>query len=389
MSLATWRLRVFAVVLPILALSLGAVLLVPDVDADLATPPVRGASETECLRTERPRTVAQLNEFVEEVRGGGEFAGADVGASTVLQDGRRLWVFADTLRSADFEGQRFVRNSMLAFDRRCVQVVLPADHGALIPDRPDGVGYWPMSVVTAHRTGYDLVTVFSQRVRSTDEPDGVFAFETLGPAVAVFVVERGRTPQLLAVRDLGADDPDTTRPMWGAAAAVSRGWLHLYGTSRPDTEGIFGYDLRVARVRPDDVLEQARWEYWDGTRWQPDAGAAQVLIEHRGGVSQTLSVFEQAGRWYALSKRDEVLGTDVAVWSSARPEGPFSAPVTVASLPSDPDSGLLRYMPLAHPDLLPRPGSVVVSYSRNYADPSVVWDEPFRYRPAFLRVQIG
>ena len=62
-----------------------------------------------------------------------------VGADVNLQDGRRLWVFGDTLRSADFSGQRFVRNSMLVIDDSCAHAVVPADHGALIPDRPDGI----------------------------------------------------------------------------------------------------------------------------------------------------------------------------------------------------------------------------------------------------------
>ena len=73
-----------------------------------------------------------------------------------------------------------------------------ADDGALIPDRDDAsgtpVGYWPMSLGTVHRPGYDLVAVATQRVRSSGE--GPFDFENLGPSVAVFVVPRGGTPQL-------------------------------------------------------------------------------------------------------------------------------------------------------------------------------------------------
>ncbi|GAB2868616.1 DUF4185 domain-containing protein [Nocardioides pacificus] len=383
-----WRLRVLGVVAPVMVLSLGSILVVPDVEVDLDPPAVPLASETQCLPTGRLDSVRDLNAFADEVRGGGEFAGADVGADVTLQDGRRLWVFADTLRAVDFDGQRFVRNSMLAFSSECVQVVLPADHGALIPDRADGVGYWPMSVGRVERPGYDLVAVLTQRVQATDGPDGIFAFDILGPSAAVFVVLRGETPQLIAQQDLGPDDPDTTRPVWGAASAVSGDWLYLYGTSRPAGEGIFGFALRVARVRPEQILEQRRWEYWDGERWQGDADDAAELIGAQGGVSQTLSVFEKNGRWYALSKRDEFLGTDLVVWTAPSPEGPFTDPVVLAQLPSISETGELRYMPLAHPDLLPRRDSVVVSYSRNYTDASKVQENPFLYRPAFLRVPL-
>ncbi|MEI2810871.1 MAG: hypothetical protein V9F00_11950 [Nocardioides sp.] len=50
--------------------------------------------------------------------------------------------------------------------------------------------------------------------------------------------------------------------------------------------------------------------------------------------------------------------------------------------------GELRYMPLAHPFLLRRPGSIVVSYSRNSSDLGAVLDDPFLYRPKFIRVPV-
>jgi hypothetical protein len=243
-----------------------------------------------------------------------------------------------------------------------------------------------MSVARVGRPGYDLVSVGMQRVRTTG--DGTFDFEILGPAIAVFVVAVGETPQLVAVRDLGRDSADPLRPTWGAASAVHDGWLYLYGTANPHEDYVFGYSLRVARVRPDDVLDQTAWRYWDGAEWSRNSTDAVELIAAEGGTSQTLSVFERDGTWFALSKRDEFLGTDVVVWSAPSPEGPFDDGVTVATLPSDAATGQLRYMPLAHPDLLPKPGTVVVSYSRNRTDVEEVLDDPFLYRPRFLRVDL-
>ena len=383
-----WRLRVLGLVAPSGFILLGATTLAPGPGELVEAPEVVGASETDCLPTGDLGSVRELDAFATEVRGNPEFQGGDVGASVILQDGRQLFVFGDTLRGDDFNGQQFVRNSMLLFTETCAQAVLPADHGALIPDRGDGVGYWPMSVFRVEHPGYDLLGVATQRVRANDDTDaGVFAFDILGPSIAVFVVTTGGTPQLIATRDLGPDLADTTRPIWGAAAAVSGDWLYLYGTARP-AAGTFGFSLQVARMDVDDVLDQRRWDYWDGADWQGDPDAAAVLIPAEGGVSQTLSVFEQGGRWYALSKRDEVLGTDLTVWTAPGPTGPFTATATLARIPSDAVTGTLRYLPLAHPDLLPRPGSVVVSYSQNNTDFDVVRDDPRRYRPRFLRVQL-
>ncbi|MRK00100.1 DUF4185 domain-containing protein [Aeromicrobium sp. S22] len=380
-----WRLRVVAVTLPAAAAMFAAVALAPGPE-DAEPMPVAPAAETSCLPVGPLTSVEDLNRLATKVRGGSEFQGADVGADVTLQDGRRLWVFGDTLRARDFEGQRFVRNSMLLFRDGCADVVLPADHGALIPDRKDGVGYWPMSVAKVERPGYDLVGVAAQRVRGASAPDGALAFENLGPAIAVFIVPAGKTPQLIRVRDIGRDLSGTTRPTWGAASAVQDGWVYLYGTANDGSA--FGYSLQVARIRPDDILEPSRLRYWDGSRWQRDASRAAVLIPAQGGVSQTLSVFEQDGRWYAVSKRDEFLGTDLVVWSAPGPTGPFVAGPTVARIPSDERSGTLRYMPLAHPDLLPEKGTVVVSYSQNNADVARVDDNPFLYRPRFLRVTL-
>lgn len=378
-----WRLQLLAV----LALLAGGVVLtlalLPGPDDAEAYPSL--ASATTCEPTGPVRTVADLNR-VTELRGSPQFQGGDVGAEAALQDGRRVWVFGDTLRAGD-GGRSFVRNSMLVVEPGCLQVVVPAGGGAVIPDRDGQVGYWPMSVVVSGRPGYDLVTVTAQRVRSTDRTDA-FGFENLGPAVALYVVPRGETPQLVSRVDVGEDSADPARPMWGAATALADGWLHLYGTARPEADAPTGFSLRVARVRPDDVLETDRWRYWDGSAWVADPGAAAELVPAEGGTSQTLSVFERGGRWYAFSKRDEFLGSDLVFWTAPAPTGPFTAQPPVADLPSDSAGGELRYMPLAHPDLLPEAGSVLVSYSRNSTDVGRVLDDPLLYRPRFLRVPL-
>lgn len=382
-----WRLRVGLVTLPAAVAMFAAVAIAPGA-RDKPTPPAELAAETRCLPIDPITSVGDLNRLATKVRGGSEFQGADVGADVSLQDGRRLWVFGDTLRAPDFDGQRFVRNSMLVFQERCADVVLPADHGALIPDRADGVGYWPMSIARVERTGYDLVGIAAQRVRGSNAPDGELAFENLGPAIALFIVARGQTPQLLEVTDIGADRGGTKRPTWGAASAVKDGWVYLYGTANPQKKGVFGYSLQVARVRPDDILTASKWRYWDGSTWQRSAAKTAILIPAEGGVSQTLSVFKQGDRWYAVSKQDEFLGSHLVIWSAPSPTGPFTAGPSVAEIPSDASSGTLRYMPLAHPDLLPKKGSVVVSYSQNNTDLGKVGSNPFLYRPRFLRVDL-
>ncbi|WP_133059054.1 MULTISPECIES: DUF4185 domain-containing protein [unclassified Nocardioides] len=387
MPLRHWRLRVLGAVLPlaaVVALTI-AVLPAPGVVAAERLPSL--ASETTCVDPGRiPRDVAEINHEIATLQGSPAFQGADVGADVRLQDGRFALVFGDTLRGESFDGPRFVRNSMMLWDEDCVSVVLPHNKGALIPDRLDGVGYWPMSVGVAHQPGYDLVLVSAQRVKTTG--GGSFGFDNLGPALAVFVVHEGGTPQLIATEDVGPDSADKSRPEWGAALTVDAGWLYLYGTANPEEPGVFGFSLQVARVRPDDVLEASQWRYWDGATWQTDPDRAAELIPAVGGVSQTLSVFHRGDRWYALSKQDGDLGAELVFWTAPGPTGPFTVTAPVATAPSDPGSGAVRYMPLAHPSMFPEAGSVVASYSRNNTDFAKVLADPTLYRPRFLRLPL-
>ncbi|WP_028643917.1 DUF4185 domain-containing protein [Nocardioides sp. URHA0020] len=386
MPVRHWRLWVLGSVLP-LAVVLGLVIaFVPsDVVAAPLLPSV--ATQTSCVDNgARPTNVEELNHQITTMQSSPAFQGGDVGADVQLGDGRFLVVFGDTLRSADFDGPTFARNSMMLWGEECVSVVLPPSHGALIPDRGDGVGYWPMSTAVAHRPGYDLVLVSTQRVKATGA--GSFDFANLGPALAVFVVPEGETPQLIATRSVGPDDADRSRPEWGAAMTVDRDWLYLYGTAHPEKKGVFGFSLQVARVRPDDVLEPGRWRYWDGSRWQRRPGRAATLVPAVGGVSQTLSVFHRGKRWYALSKQDGDLGDQMVFWTAPGPTGPFTPTDPVAALPADPDTGAVTYMPLAHPQIFPDDATMVTSYSNNNIDAQKIKDDPTLYRPTFLRVPL-
>ncbi|WP_427384968.1 hypothetical protein [Janibacter sp. G56] len=387
-ALAHWRRTLGRVIVGTTVLAVGATTIaVIWFDRGVPTPLVSLASTTKCVPSGPVTTVADLNR-ISDLRGEPAMQGGDVGASAPLQDGRSVWVFGDTLRDSGVAGGQMVRNSMLLVESGCLRVVLPERGGALIPDRRDGVGYWPMSVTSVRRAGFDLVVIAAQRVRTTDR-SSTFGFEALGPSIAQFVVPAGGVPQLLSVTDIGPDDADVRRPMWGAAAAKVGGWLYLYGTSREPDAGLgTGFALRVARVAPDHVDRPDRWRYWTGAGWSARAGAATELIGADDGVSQTLSVFTRRGRWYAFSKRDEVLGQDLVFWTADSPAGPFAPQPAVGVLPSGTADGELRYMPLAHPELLPEPGTVVVSYSRNNTDAGVVLRDPLRYRPKFIRVRL-
>lgn len=143
-----------------------------------------------------------------------------------MSDKSSLWLFADTLQRAA-SGLVLVRNSMLLFTPGCAQVVVPRSGGALVLNRADGVGYWPMSVWKLVRGGATTIYAMYQRVSAARDPasSSGIGFVTLGAALAVFQVARSGAPQLLTRVDLGADDASPEAPEWGAASALDGRWL--------------------------------------------------------------------------------------------------------------------------------------------------------------------
>ncbi|WP_313406006.1 DUF4185 domain-containing protein [Aeromicrobium sp.] len=362
--------------------AVGALVVAPAVPA-FTTTNLDPALEVTCQPFRQPRDVGELNRQIETVSDVSGFVGGDVGASTRLVDERVLMVFGDTLRRPDYAQRAMVRNSMLVFSEGCAGVLQRRDRAAVIPDRADGVGYWPMSIAAVRLHDTDLVGVMVQRVEQFEDEEPL-GFRNLGPAIAVFRVDPGQPPVLQRVVDLGPDDPDVSRPTWGAAATVVGDHVYLYGTSR-STPG-FGWGVSVARVKLTDATDLRAFRYWDGERWQRDPERAATLIDQDEGVSQTFSVFRDGDTWYALSKRDDFAGTDLVLWTAPGPTGPFTAGEPLAEIPST--GSLLRYMPLAHPELLPEPGTMVVSVSRNTTETGRIQDDPSLYRPEFLRIDL-
>jgi hypothetical protein len=311
-------------------------------------------------------------------------AGGDIAANVALHRGDRLFVFGDSLIDTGTP-DTIVRNSLLRFTDSEVCLVLGPQGSAFVPDRGDGVGYWPMSLLEIAPDG--RVVIFLQRVRDTFVAGG--HFETLGPSLAEVGIDGSGTPYLVRVIDIGRDNPSRERIGWGAASWMGDdGYAYVYGTANPEDELACGWSLHVARMPADRVFDTGSWEYADGRGWSSRPGSAAALIEAVGGVSQTLSVFAADDTWYAVSKRDDFLGSDVVIWRSPGPAGPFDAGITVARRPSDLDAGTLAYAALAHPTLFPRAGTMVVSVSRNTTDPAALTDDPTLYRPEFFRVPL-
>jgi len=356
----------------------------PDVGAAGDAPPTSSATVACEPRDPYPDLSTLAHDFARSPSITG-LVGGDIAAEVALQGGDRLFAFGDSIIDSPESPTSLVRNSLLHLTDGRTCLILGPQGSAFVPDRGDGVGYWPMSLleVVPDRT----VVAFVQRVRDRYAVEERFV--TLGPSLAEISLDADGIAHVVRVIDIGDDNSSRERIGWGAASWKGQdGYAYIYGTANPDHEVAFGWSLHVARVPIGDVFDTAAWEYWDGRAWSTEEGSAAPLIPAVGGVSQTLSVFADADGWHAVSKRDDYLGSDIVIWSAPGPTGPFDAGTTVARRPSDLATGKLAYAALAHPSLFPQEGTMVISVSHNTTDAAALSKDPTLYRPEFFRVPL-
>jgi hypothetical protein len=346
--------------------------------------PERARLAPDCPPGPSTTTATSANRINQGIARGGlpRWQAADIGASTRLSDGRIVWLFGDTLRTASYD-PRVVANSMLLSSRGCVSQVVPPSQGPVVPDAADGTVRWPMAVAAKRSGRVDTLVVLCSDIDRGDS--GPFGFTYLGSSAAVFTVEPNGVPELQKVVRLTPRSRDPQQVNWGAAAVLHDGWFYVYGTRLTGRPGDVGRELYVARVPVEDPGDRRRWQFYDGTRWQPDHGRAAAVLPSQGGVSQTLSVDVVDGGFVAISKGGGDLGDFVYEWRSPTAWGPWTGHQEVAA-PAGLDSGELQYAPLAHPEVPLRSGKLLVSVSRNTTDLQRLVSDPDIGRPRFVEV---
>ena len=324
-------------------------------------------------------SAAQLNAGVARANLPG-WQAADIGASARLPDGRIVWLFGDTVRNKSFDPD-IVANSMLVSSGRCVAQLMTPTRGPVIPDVATNIVRWPMSVVVGRSDGHPVTVVLCAVIDRGSS--GSFGFTYLGSSAAVFDVTPGKPPQLEKVLPVTPVSRNPQQVNWGAAATTDGRWYYVYGTRLP--KGSLGRQLYVMRLPATSPAQKKTWRFWDGAHWQPDVHKARAVLPASGGVSQTLTVDAVDGHFVAVSKRGGDVANFIYKWTAPHAWGPWVAQQELAA-PGGFDTGKLKYMPLAHPEVRLKSGKLLVSVSRNTTDLQALLANPKIGRPYFVEV---
>jgi hypothetical protein len=161
--------------------------------------------------------------------------------------------------------------------------------------------------------------------------------------------------------------------------------MYVYGAVGDASTGKFS-GMKLARVPRGHSVATDDWQYWNGRGWEGGETNA-IVIPTRGELTGVIP--REGGIGYeAVSVPGALLADRTVDLSYAcSPEGPWSAPVPVYSIPQ-----IARfhhefaYIPTFHPELSPL-GSVVISYNIDTTDGlSATRRDVHSYQPQFLLI---
>jgi hypothetical protein len=256
------------------------------------------------------------------------FGIGDLASVTGLPDGRRFFALGDTAYyNLNADGSAgplagFGNNSAWVQSGACF-MLLDRSGAALrswvLPPQHDGSFYWPGGSVVVGARLY----VFMQRL-VLNKPFGT----SLGAVVAVFDLPSLQLARIWRI-------PWTAQRVFGSAAVYDDGYLYAYAPQQQTCSMCFASDLYVARVPESQIAEPGAWQYWTGSSWTSDPGAATSVLP---GVISSTDVQRYGNGFLLVTKPLSIFGPQVEAWFAPDPQGPWHDLGTVFTVPNPPPS---------------------------------------------------
>lgn len=245
------------------------------------------------------------------------WSGGDGGFAVDLPEGRRLWLFGDTVvgqvhhRSRRYVDNRaMVNNSMLVQSGRCFEVRMhgptsgPTRSALEHPDRSRV--WWPLSGVFDPVRGRVMVFALRQDSSNWWINHGMDLIELSWPELEV------TGHQLLSLWT------ERGFPAVGTTVLVDGSWLYAYGA--PLTGMI--KPGHVARTRW-PLSDHVSFEHFDGTGWTADITASVPMTTSEGPALGVFHPHKVHDGYVAVSKPYDGVDGTVSQWWSASVHGPW------------------------------------------------------------------
>jgi hypothetical protein len=360
------------------------------------------------------------------------WTGADAAGSVDLGDGRTLWLFADTWIGKIRDGKRapgaWIVNNTIAIhptdksapwrppDPHTVQFywgpldkekhptawLVPPTTPGRVESEENREWYWATGggVVGSPENGKGRrLIAFFFRVRRDPHGKGVWNFAIVGSSLAVIdnlsdPPEHWR-PRVFDIPKTGrieasAGDRIPLEMLWGLSACVPRetasaaSRVLVCGTRK---SGPFDMSLVLARAPAESIERFDAWRFVGGSD-APSSQSTDARPIAKGLVSEfSVEQVDQGGRsMWVLIQSEPFFGRRIFARTASRPEGPWSAPRTVYSVPEVvTNRSYFTYAAKGHARLS-RPGELLVTYLVNAQSLGDVVRDTTIYHPKFLRV---
>ncbi|NNE11084.1 MAG: hypothetical protein HKN41_02440 [Ilumatobacter sp.] len=349
-------------------------------DAAAAQPRVVEAGSV-CLTELTPERLGTL--FDTEPGG---VVGADYQRALTLPDGRVFWTFQDAAIRLGPDEITIVHNIAVVQDGVCFTVLYGGSRAQpqpfLFSSRtvPYERWFWPMDATVA---ADGAIHVF---VAELEERGDEYLTHSVPLATWVAVVD----PTTLAVTaERGA--PDSSAELYGWSITSDDEWTYLYAHcfrqfGFDDHLGIAAFDrscateITVARVPRGRVTETP--SYWDGSRWQEDAGRAVPVIDQADRRINADQIEWTGARFVSVNQEGDWWGDTVLLSESQHPTGPFEVYDTMSARPkcAECNTFFANWVPAGAVGRTDR--TFVISLAHNRWDGRIT----SLYRPSFHRV---
>ncbi len=368
------------------------------------------------------------------------WAGGDGGGTVDLGNGRILWMFADSFiggvaNGKHAPGSHMINNvfSVQTLNSRSKPTQQEFDFAWgpmgqdgkptawLIPDpsimslarnvdnktKPNG-WFWPAGggcVVDIN--GKQQLFVFLYHMGFNGK-GGVWGFENIGGAMAVVENPKQRISQwnirqldLSFTKDAlrGLEQTDKATPLlesnWGHSC------IHIKDDGNAETSGfVFVYgdqhrkyknrQLLLARVRPKEIEDFAKWEFYSGKNgWVADCDRVEPIADGIGAEFSIEQVQFQGKTKFVMVHSHHWFGTNVFVRTADAPEGPWSKPFAVYDVPDLKKSkNYFTYAARGHAMLSPE-GHLLITYIVNSNDFWEMAGDASIYRPRCITVPLS